>query len=83
MNAAGVPCGPINDIAAAFELASTLALDPITMMESGAGAAIAQLSNPIRLSETPVRYTLPPPTLGADHEAVLAWLDQTGTGEVP
>lgn len=83
MNEAGVPCGPINDIAAAFELATTLALDPVTMMESGTGAAIAQLSNPIRLSETPARYSVPPPTLGADHDAVLRWLDQTGAGGVP
>jgi crotonobetainyl-CoA:carnitine CoA-transferase CaiB-like acyl-CoA transferase len=83
MNEAGVPCGPINDLAAAFKLATTLALDPVTMMESATGAAIAQLSNPIRLSETPARYTLPPPTLGADHDAVLRWLDQTGSGDVP
>jgi crotonobetainyl-CoA:carnitine CoA-transferase CaiB-like acyl-CoA transferase len=68
---------------AAFDLAATLALDPITMMESGAGTAIAQLSNPIRLSQTPARYTLPPPTLGADQDAVLQWLDQAGSGEVP
>jgi crotonobetainyl-CoA:carnitine CoA-transferase CaiB-like acyl-CoA transferase len=83
MNDAGVPCGPINDLAAAFDLATSLELDPITMMQNQAGVAIAQLSNPIRLSETPVRYTLAPPALGADMEAVLRWLDQTGSGVVP
>jgi crotonobetainyl-CoA:carnitine CoA-transferase CaiB-like acyl-CoA transferase len=83
MNEVGVPCGPINNLSAAFDLATTLALDPITMMESGTGTAIAQLSNPIRLSQTPARYTLPPPTLGADQDAVLEWLDQTGSGDVP
>ena len=76
MNAAGVPCGPINDIAAAFELAERLELDPVTTMQSVAGVPIAQLTNPIRLSETPVRYTLPPPPLGADDEAVLKWLGE-------
>ncbi len=75
MNEAGVPCGPINDVAGAFALAETLELDPITMMHSRAGAAIAQLSNPIRLSKTPPRYTLPPPTLGADTDAILQWLN--------
>jgi crotonobetainyl-CoA:carnitine CoA-transferase CaiB-like acyl-CoA transferase len=74
MNEAGVPCGPINDMAAAFELADRLALDPITTMHSIAGVSIAQLTNPIRLSGTPVQYTLPPPPLGADNEAVLRWL---------
>jgi crotonobetainyl-CoA:carnitine CoA-transferase CaiB-like acyl-CoA transferase len=83
MNEAGVPCGPINDLPAAFKLATTLALDPVTMMENATGATIAQLSNPIRLSETPARYVLPPPTLGADREAVLRWLNQTGSGDVP
>jgi crotonobetainyl-CoA:carnitine CoA-transferase CaiB-like acyl-CoA transferase len=83
MNDAGVPCGPINDIAAAFDLAASLALNPVTMMQNQAGAAIAQLSNPIRLSETPAHYTLPPPVLGADGGTVLEWLNQTGTGDVP
>ena len=74
MNQAGVPCGPINDMAAAFELAERLELEPVTTMHSAAGAMIAQLTNPIRLSGTPVRYTLPPPPLGADNESVLNWL---------
>jgi crotonobetainyl-CoA:carnitine CoA-transferase CaiB-like acyl-CoA transferase len=74
MNDAGVPCGPINDMAAAFELADRLELDPVTIMQSVAGVPIAQLTNPIRLSGTPVRYTLPPPPLGADDEAILQWL---------
>ncbi len=75
MNEVGVPCGPINDLAGAFALADSLDLDPITMMQSQAGAALAQLSNPIRLSTTPPRYTLPPPTLGADSDAIVQWLN--------
>ncbi len=75
MNEAGVPCGPINDLAGAFTLAETLELDPITIMQSQVGTSIAQLSNPIRLSKTPPRYTLPPPTLGADSEAIVEWLN--------
>ena len=74
MNEVGVPCGPINDMAAAFELANQLELDPVTIMHSVAGVPIAQLTNPIRLSGTPARYTLPPPPLGADDEAILRWL---------
>jgi crotonobetainyl-CoA:carnitine CoA-transferase CaiB-like acyl-CoA transferase len=81
MNEAGVPCGPINDMAAAFELAERLELDPVTTMHSVAGVSIAQLTNPIRLSGTPVRYTLPPPPLGADNEAVLQWLSEPGGRE--
>jgi len=74
MNDIGVPCGPINDLAAAFALADQLELDPITTMHDVAGASIAQLTNPIRLSATPARYRLPPPPLGADSDEVLSWL---------
>jgi len=74
MNEAGVPCGPINDLAAAFALADELGLDPVTTMHDVAGASIAQLTNPIRLSGTPARYALPPPPLGADSTDILEWL---------
>lgn len=55
---AGVPCGPINDIAQAIELASRLGLNPI--VESGGVPGVA---NPIHLSATPATYLLPPPEL--------------------
>jgi crotonobetainyl-CoA:carnitine CoA-transferase CaiB-like acyl-CoA transferase len=83
MVAAGVPCGPINDLAAAFALAAELDLGPITTMESASGAQIAQLSNPIRLSGTPARYTLPPPRLGADGEAIMRWLNTAQPSSAP
>jgi crotonobetainyl-CoA:carnitine CoA-transferase CaiB-like acyl-CoA transferase len=68
-----------------------LDLGPVTTMQGATGTAIAQLSNPIRLSGTPVRYAVPPPTLGGDTEAVLGWLqdsssdlgNQSGSGAVP
>jgi crotonobetainyl-CoA:carnitine CoA-transferase CaiB-like acyl-CoA transferase len=71
---AGVPCGPVNDLAAAFELAAGLGLEPVTTMTAADGEPVARLSNPIRLSATPVRYDRPPPGLGADDGDVLAWL---------
>jgi crotonobetainyl-CoA:carnitine CoA-transferase CaiB-like acyl-CoA transferase len=43
-------------------------------MRDVAGASIAQLTNPIRLAATPAQYTLPPPSIGADSDAVLQWL---------
>jgi crotonobetainyl-CoA:carnitine CoA-transferase CaiB-like acyl-CoA transferase len=78
MDEVGVPCGPINDVAAAFELADQLELDPVTIMQSVTGVPIAQLTNPIRLSGTPARYALPPPPLGADGDAILRWLSEPG-----
>ena len=74
LGAAGVPCGPVNDLAGAFALATRLGLAPVTTMAADAGGTVAQLSNPIRLSATPARYERPPPGLGADDADVLAWL---------
>ncbi|RKT56713.1 CaiB/BaiF CoA transferase family protein [Saccharothrix australiensis] len=54
----GVPCGPVNDVAGAFELAESLGLRPIA--EVGGMRLVA---NPIRLSATPVTYRTPPPDL--------------------
>jgi crotonobetainyl-CoA:carnitine CoA-transferase CaiB-like acyl-CoA transferase len=65
----GVPCGPINDIAQAFSLAETLGLQPVQTVQGS-----AQVSNPARLSGTPVSYDLAPPTVGRDRDAVLQLL---------
>ncbi|MET1073052.1 MAG: CaiB/BaiF CoA-transferase family protein, partial [Umezawaea sp.] len=54
----GVPCGPVNDLAGAFELARTLGLEPTTTVDG-----LDLVSNPIRLSRTPVTYRSPPPSL--------------------
>jgi crotonobetainyl-CoA:carnitine CoA-transferase CaiB-like acyl-CoA transferase len=58
LSAAKVPCGPVNDLAQAFDLAERLGLEPV--VELGGTKTVA---SPIRLSETPVSYRLPPPTL--------------------
>jgi crotonobetainyl-CoA:carnitine CoA-transferase CaiB-like acyl-CoA transferase len=65
----GVPCGPINNIAQAFELADSLGLEPVHLV-----AGSAQVSNPARMTATPITYDLAPPTVGRDREAVLRLL---------
>ncbi|NJP95830.1 CoA transferase [Nonomuraea sp. FMUSA5-5] len=71
LTAAGVPCGPINDLAAAFALAGELGLEPSVEL-GGAG----QVANPIRLSATPPSYHRPPPALGQDDAWVREILRQ-------
>jgi crotonobetainyl-CoA:carnitine CoA-transferase CaiB-like acyl-CoA transferase len=62
LSAAGVPVGPINDVAQAFTLAGTLGLDPVVEIDDpGRGAVSRQVAHPIRFSETPATYRLPPP----------------------
>ncbi|MDJ0341435.1 CoA transferase [Streptomyces sp. H10-C2] len=71
LTVAGVPCGPVNDLAGAFALAADLGLDPIA--EVGAGR-VPQVRSPLRLSATPVRPPVAPPRLGEHDAALRAWL---------
>ena len=77
LNGAGVPCGPVNDLADAFALAERLGLHEIVEMAGGA----RQVADPIGLSATPVSYRRPPPPLGADDSAVREWL-RGGDGRI-
>ena len=62
LSAQGVPCGPINDLGQAFDLARRLDLDPVREVPSAAGGSVATIANPISLSLTPAAYrTAPPP----------------------
>ncbi|MBF6332819.1 CoA transferase [Nocardia transvalensis] len=70
----GVPCGPVNDLAAAFALADRLGLEPRVPVRTDDGQWDL-VANPIGLSETPARYVTPPPALGADDETLRRWLD--------
>jgi len=72
LTGAGVPCGPINDIAQGMQFAESLGLEPIVDVDGS-----AQVANPLRLSQTPVSYRYRPPALGADEDEILAWLDGT------
>ncbi|MGJ7416098.1 CaiB/BaiF CoA transferase family protein [Streptomyces cinereoruber] len=69
LTAAGVPCGPINDLADAFGLADRLGLAP-RVPESAAGPG--QVAHPILLGATPASYRAAPPRLGEHTDAVLA-----------
>jgi crotonobetainyl-CoA:carnitine CoA-transferase CaiB-like acyl-CoA transferase len=70
---AGVPCGPINDLAEAFALAEGLGLAPVVTLP-GPGGRGQQLANPISLSGNPPAYRLPPPRHGEHTKEILEWL---------
>ncbi|MEU9859861.1 CoA transferase [Streptomyces sp. NPDC047971] len=71
LTAAGVPCGPINDLAAAFDLAERLGLEPRVPTEA---AGPGQVVNPIAFGATPPRYRTAPPRLGEHTRSLLAEL---------
>lgn len=68
---AGVPCGPINTIAQVFDDPHVRARGLQIAMEHPSAGPILLVANPIRLSETPVEYRMPPPLLGEHTKDVL------------
>ncbi|SNR92904.1 Crotonobetainyl-CoA:carnitine CoA-transferase CaiB [Streptosporangium subroseum] len=70
---AGVPSGPINTIDGGFAMAERFGLDPVVEVGEG-DRAIPTTRHPIRFSETPVTYTLPPPELDEHGAELRRWL---------
>lgn len=68
---AGVPCGPINDLAQVFADPQVLARGLAVTMPHGLAGSVPQVASPIRLSETPVEYRMAPPLLGEHTADVL------------
>ncbi|MEE4731181.1 CaiB/BaiF CoA-transferase family protein [Pseudomonas alliivorans] len=71
LEAAGVPCGPVNDLAQVFADPQVLARGLAIELPHALGGRVAQVASPIRLSETPVEYRRAPPLLGEHTSEVL------------
>ncbi|MDH4569873.1 CoA transferase [Pseudomonas sp. BN414] len=67
----GVPCGPINDLAAVFSDPQVLARGLRVELEHPLAGVVPQVASPLRLSDTPVEYRMPPPLLGEHTQEVL------------
>ena len=79
MNAAGVTCGPIHDVAEVFASDQVAARDmKITIAHPLSGSGTVDLiGNPVKFSATPVTYRKAPPVCGADTDDVLNdWLKE-------
>lgn len=74
LSAAGVACGPINQVDAGVALASELGLDPVVEVGEGEDA-VPMIRNPVSFSSTSARHVLPPPGLDQHGEEIRAWLD--------
>ena len=62
LSARGVPCGPINNLQQAFELAERLGLSPVTAIDAPhREVPVRQVSHPIGMSLTPATYRAAPP----------------------
>ena len=72
LEAAGVPCGPINTVEEVFAEPQAQARGLVVEQpRADLGATVRTVASPMRLSATPPAYHSPPPMLGADTETVL------------
>ncbi len=71
LEAAGVPCGPINDLGEVFDNEQVVARGMQVSLPHPCGADVKLVRNPIRMSATPPDARTAPPLLGAQTEDVL------------
>lgn len=82
LEAAGVPCGPINNLDEVFENPQVEARGMRVDLPHPTGATAKLVGSPIKMSATPPSYDLPPPLLGQHTEEVLKGLLGYGDEEI-
>jgi crotonobetainyl-CoA:carnitine CoA-transferase CaiB-like acyl-CoA transferase len=71
LEAAKVPCGAINNLAEVFADPHIRARDMVNTWEHPVAGAVELVASPMKLSVTPVRQDITPPTLGQHTDEVL------------
>src|SRR3989449_3756522 len=71
LEAAGVPNGPINDVAQVFEEPQVKARGVRLELEHAAAGTLPSVASPMRFSETPIEDRRGPPVLGEHTDEVL------------
>ena len=82
LEAAGVPCGPINRIDQIFDDPQVRARGVRIELPHKAAGVVPLVANPIRFSATPIEYRRAPPMLGEQSSEVLSdWLGEQGAAQ--
>jgi crotonobetainyl-CoA:carnitine CoA-transferase CaiB-like acyl-CoA transferase len=82
LEAAGVPNGPINDVAQVFEEPQVKARGIKVELDHPVAGRLPTVASPMRFSATPVEYKLAPPVLGQHTEEILRGLLQKTDVEI-
>jgi crotonobetainyl-CoA:carnitine CoA-transferase CaiB-like acyl-CoA transferase len=72
LNAAGVPCGPINSIDQTFADPQVQHLGVVQTVQTADRGSLSMVAQPMSLSRTPSRLAAPPPERGQHTDEVLA-----------
>ncbi len=71
LEAAKVPCGPINNLAETFADPHVQARGMAIELPHPLSGTVPLVASPLKLSATPVQYRLPPPLLGEHSDEIL------------
>jgi crotonobetainyl-CoA:carnitine CoA-transferase CaiB-like acyl-CoA transferase len=82
LEAAGVPCGPINDLAQVFADPQVRQRGLQVEAPHPLAGTVPMVRSPLRLSETPARSDVPPPLLGQHTFEVLKEVLQMSSAEI-
>jgi len=82
LDAAGVPNGPINDIAQVFAEPQVKARGVRIEVEHPVAGKLPMVASPMRFSGTPLEHKTPPPLLGEHTEEILRGLLGKDAGEL-
>jgi formyl-CoA transferase len=74
LEAAQVPCGPINDLAQVFQDPQVLHRGMVATLDHPAAGQVRVVANPVRFSATPARSERAPPLLGEHTAEILGGL---------
>jgi crotonobetainyl-CoA:carnitine CoA-transferase CaiB-like acyl-CoA transferase len=75
LSQADIPCAPVQNVAEALTDPQTLSRDLIVELVHPVIGITRSIANPIRMSATPMAYTLPPPLLGEHTREILRALN--------
>lgn len=71
LEAAGIACGPINNLEQVFDDPQVRARELQIKRQHHSGRAVSLVSNPVRFNDTQQNALMAPPTLGQDTRSVL------------